>query len=41
MHQRTIQKGLQIAKDIPYRDPDAFLSLVGVDGRLYRRAVFL
>ena len=32
MHQRTILKGLQIAKDIPYRDPDAFLSLVGVDG---------
>lgn len=32
MHQRTILKGLQIAKDIPYRDPDAFLSLVGADG---------
>lgn len=32
MHQRTILKGMQIAKDIPYRDPDAFLSLVGVDG---------
>ena len=32
MHQRTILKGLQIAKDIPYRDPDAFLSLVGTDG---------
>jgi len=32
MHQRTILKGLQIARDIPYRDPDAFLSLVGTDG---------
>ena len=32
MHQRTILKGLQIARDIPYRDPDAFLSLVGADG---------
>ncbi len=32
MHQRTILKGLQIAKDIPFRDPDAFLSLVGTDG---------
>jgi type IV secretory pathway TraG/TraD family ATPase VirD4 len=32
MHQRAVLKGLQIAKDIPYRDPDAFLSLVGTDG---------
>ncbi len=32
MHQRTILKGMQIARDIPYRDPDAFLSLVGTDG---------
>ena len=32
MHQRTILKGLQISKEIPYRDPDAFLSLVGADG---------
>ena len=32
MHHRTILKGLQITKDIPYRVPDAFISLVGVDG---------
>ena len=32
MHQRTILKGMQIARDIPYRDPDAFLSLIGADG---------
>ncbi len=32
MLHRTVLKGMQIAKDIPYRDPDAFISLVGVDG---------
>lgn len=32
MHQRTVLKGMQIARDIPYRDPDAFFSLVGADG---------
>ncbi len=32
MHQRNVLKGLQISKAIPYRDPDAFFALVGVDG---------
>lgn len=32
MANRSILKGLQIALDIPYRDPDAIFSLVGVDG---------
>ena len=32
MANRSILKGLQIALDIPYRDPDAMFSLVGVDG---------
>lgn len=32
MSNRNILKGLQIASDIPYRDPDAIFSLVGTDG---------
>lgn len=32
MSQRTILKGLQIQRTIPYRDPDALFALVGTDG---------
>ena len=32
MHQYAILKGMQISREIPYRDPDAFCSLVGFDG---------
>lgn len=32
MHQRSVLKGLQISRDIPYRDPDAQFALVGMDG---------
>ncbi len=32
MNQRTVLKGLQIQRTIPYRDPDAFFALVGTDG---------
>ncbi|MCL1855483.1 MAG: type IV secretion system DNA-binding domain-containing protein [Clostridia bacterium] len=32
MHQRTVLKGLQISRTIPYRDPDALFALAGVDG---------
>ena len=29
---QTVLKGLQIARDIPYREPDALFALGGVDG---------
>jgi len=32
MPQPNVLKGLQIAKDIPYRDPEAVFALVGTDG---------
>lgn len=32
MPQNNVLKGLQIAKDIPYRDPDALFALAGTDG---------
>ena len=32
MHQRTILRGLQISRNIPYRDPNATFSLIGTDG---------
>lgn len=32
MQQRTILKGMQISRTIPYRDPEAFFALVGTDG---------
>lgn len=32
MQQRSVLKGLQISRTIPYRDPDALFALAGVDG---------